>query len=68
MYAKLNHVDADIAARSLAFYPPDKMELSKLTGFGAAVKQAVTDKFIAREPTEAELKTFVDVLYTGPGQ
>jgi NitT/TauT family transport system substrate-binding protein len=68
MYAKLNHVDADIAARSLAFYPPDKMELSKLTGFSAAVKQAVTDKFIAREPAEAELKTFVDVLYTGRGQ
>ena len=68
MYAKLNHVDADIAARSLAFYPPDKMELSKLTGFSAAIKQAVTDKFIAREPTEAELKTFVDLLYTGPSR
>ena len=66
--SQANHVDADIAARSLAFYPPDKMELSKLTGFGAAVKQAVTDKFIAREPTERSSKTLVDVLYTGPGE
>jgi len=53
---------------SLAFYPPDKMELSKLTGFNAAVEQAVTDKFIPREPTEAQIKTFVDVLYAGRGQ
>ena len=68
MYATLNHVDADIAARSLAFYPPDKMELSKLTGFQAAVAQAVTDKFIDRPPTEAQLKSFVDVLYTDRGQ
>jgi hypothetical protein len=30
--------------------------------------QAVTDKFIDRQPTAAQLKTFVDVLYTGPGQ
>ena len=67
MYATLNHVDADIAARSLAFYPPDKMELSKLTGFQAAVAQAVTDNFIDRPPTEAQLKSFVDVLYTGRG-
>jgi hypothetical protein len=44
------------------------MELSKLTGFPAAVEQAVTDKFIPRKPTEEELKTFVDVLYTGRGQ
>jgi hypothetical protein len=43
------------------------MELSKLTGFHAAVEQAVTDKFIDRRPTEAELNSFVDVLYAGPG-
>jgi NitT/TauT family transport system substrate-binding protein len=68
MYAALNHIDSDIAARSLAFYPPDKMELSKLIGFQAAVAQAVTDKFIDRLPTEAQLKAFVDVLYPGPGR
>jgi NitT/TauT family transport system substrate-binding protein len=68
MYATLNHVDSDIATRSLAFYPQDKMELSKLTGFQAAVTQAVTDKFIDRPPTEAQLKSFVDVLYAGPSQ
>jgi len=60
--------DSDIAARSLAFYPRDKMELSKLTGFHAAVEQAVTDRFILQKPTDAQLKTFVDVLWTGPGQ
>jgi hypothetical protein len=37
------------------------MELSKLTGFHAAVAQAVTDKFIDRQPTETQLKSFVDV-------
>jgi NitT/TauT family transport system substrate-binding protein len=68
MYATLNHIDSDIAARSLAFYPRDKMELSKLTGFHAAVEQAVTDRFIEQKPTDAQLKTFVDVLWTGPGQ
>jgi energy-converting hydrogenase A subunit M len=44
------------------------MELSKLTGFHAAVEQAVTDRFIEQKPTDAQLKTFVDVLWTGPGQ
>jgi len=39
-----------------------RMELSKLTGFHAAVEQAITDKFIDRRPTEAQLKTFVDML------
>jgi hypothetical protein len=44
------------------------MELSKLTGFHAAVEQAVTDRFIEQKPTDAQLKTFVDVLWAGPGQ
>jgi hypothetical protein len=33
-----------------------------------ALEQAVTDKFIDRPPTESQLKSFVDVLYTGPGR
>lgn len=66
MYAALNHIDADIASRSMAFYSRQNMELTPISGLKTSIKQAVTDKFIDKPPTDAQLKDFIDLLYNAP--
>lgn len=66
MYAALNHIDADIANRSMAFYSRKNMELTPISGLTTSIKQAVKDKFIDKPPTDAQLKNFIDLLYTAP--
>jgi hypothetical protein len=66
MYAALNHIGADIANRSMAFYSRKNMELAPISGLTISIKQAVTDKFIDKPPADAQLKDFIDLLYNAP--
>jgi NitT/TauT family transport system substrate-binding protein len=66
MYAALNQIDNDTANRSMAFYSRKDMELTPISGLATSIKQAVTDKFIDKPPTDAQLKNFIDLLYREP--
>lgn len=67
-YAKLNKTDAAIAKRGMAFYERPTLSFGPLLEFEKGVRQAVAGGFLKEQPTEAQLKEIVQILYTTPGQ
>ncbi len=64
MYATLNKIDANIAAKGLAFYDRSTLKFGPITRLDEVVKQAVDAKFVEKAPTDAQLKELVDIVYT----
>jgi NitT/TauT family transport system substrate-binding protein len=64
MYAKLNKVDAAIAAKGLAFYKRSTLNFGPIKGFEVTLKQALDSKFIDKPLTPGQIKDLVDILYT----
>jgi NitT/TauT family transport system substrate-binding protein len=63
MYAQLNKIDESDALKALAFYPQSKMSVGPLQGLETAINQAISDKFIAKRPSEQQLKSLISYLH-----
>ena len=68
MYAKLNNIDASIAAKGLAFYKRSTLNFGPIEGLDVTMKQAVDSKFIDKPLTADQLRDMIDILYTTKGQ
>ena len=64
MYAALNKVDAQIAAKALAFYKRSTLAFGPMLGWDDVVKQSLDAKFISAPPTPDQIKDLVDIVYT----
>jgi NitT/TauT family transport system substrate-binding protein len=63
-YATLNKVDADTAAKGIAFYKRAALAFGPMVGWDDVVKQAVEAKFIPAPLTADQQKELVDIVYT----
>jgi NitT/TauT family transport system substrate-binding protein len=64
MYAALNKVDAQTAAKALAFYKRSALAFGPMIGWDDVVKQSLDAKFISTPPTPDQVKDLVDIVYT----
>lgn len=64
MYAALNKVDAQTAAKALVFYKRSTLAFGPMTGWDDVVKQSLDAKFIRTPPTPDQVKDLVDIVYT----
>lgn len=65
-YGELNKVDANIAAKGLAFYKRPALAFGPIAHLDRVIDQAVAGKSISRRLTDDEQKQLIDIVYSTP--
>jgi len=63
MYAALNKVSDQVAARAIDFYKRETLSFAPVKGFEESIRRAVAGKFIDKAPTETQAREMIDIVH-----